>query len=119
MMDSSAYQPQQFLADRRLLHNAEHIQPEERTSRVRSVPIASGVSVDLDMPVRMRDGVQLMANVYRPMASSPAAVLLSVTPYSKDATPDLWWCRRTRAACTSQQGMRVCSPTATPRIITS
>jgi len=61
---------------------------EERTSRVNSVPIASGVSVDRDVPVRMHDGVQLMANVYRPVASSPAPVLLSVTPYSKDATPD-------------------------------
>jgi predicted acyl esterase len=55
---------------------------------VNSVPIASGVSIDRDVPVRMRDGVQLMANVYRPVASGPAPVLLSVTPYSKDATPD-------------------------------
>ena len=46
------------------------------------------VYVDRDVPLGMRDGVQLMANVYRPMASSFALVLLSVTPYDKDATPD-------------------------------
>jgi len=51
MMESSAA--------RRLLHNVEYAstsRAEERTSRVSSVPIASGVILDRDVPVRMRDG---------------------------------------------------------------
>jgi hypothetical protein len=55
---------------------------------VKSITITSGVNLDRDVPVRMRDGMRLMANVYRPVASGPAPVLVSVTPYSKDATPD-------------------------------
>ena len=41
------------------------------------------VVVDLDVPVPMRDGVQLRANVYRP-AEGRWPVLLTRLPYGKD-----------------------------------
>lgn len=53
-----------------------------------SVPIASGIRVERDVRVHIPDGVRPMVNVYRPVASSPAPVLLSVTPYGKAVTPD-------------------------------
>src|SRR5258707_12138503 len=36
----------------------------------------------------MRDGVDLMANVFRPAVDRPCPVVMSVTPYGKDALPD-------------------------------
>jgi predicted acyl esterase len=50
--------------------------------------ITSGVILDRDVPVPMHDGVHLMANVFRPSTAGPAPVLMSVTPYGKDALPD-------------------------------
>src|SRR5260370_19859329 len=50
--------------------------------------ITSCATMDRDVPVAMRDGVLLMANVFRPFAPGPAPVLMSVTPYGKDALPD-------------------------------
>ncbi|WP_445169023.1 CocE/NonD family hydrolase [Mycolicibacterium sp. Dal123E01] len=46
---------------------------------------------DHDVAVRMRDGVTLRANVYRPPGDGPFPVILSVHPYGKDKLP-----RRTR-----------------------
>lgn len=46
---------------------------------------------DRDVAVRMRDGIILRANVYRPHGDGPFPVILSVHPYGKDALP-----RRTR-----------------------
>ncbi len=46
---------------------------------------------DCDVAVRMRDGVTLRVNVYRPPGGGPFPVILSVHPYGKDALP-----RRTR-----------------------
>jgi putative CocE/NonD family hydrolase len=40
-----------------------------------------------DVPVRMRDGVTLRLNVYRPPGDGPFPVLLSAHPYGKDALP--------------------------------
>lgn len=42
------------------------------------------VRVDFDVPARMRDGVTLRANVYRPDDDARHPVLLSRTPYGKD-----------------------------------
>src|SRR5262249_59656438 len=53
--------------------------------------IASHVALDRDLAVPMRDGVRLMVNVYRPLPPRPAPVVMSVTPYSKDATPDWFY----------------------------
>jgi predicted acyl esterase len=41
-----------------------------------------------DLPVVMRDGVRLFANLFRPTADGPHPVILSVTPYGKDKLPD-------------------------------
>jgi putative CocE/NonD family hydrolase len=54
---------------------------------------ASGVEIALDVPVRMRDGVVLRANVYRPAgAGGPWPTLLLRTPYRKDLASELAWC---------------------------
>jgi uncharacterized protein len=54
----------------------------------KSERVTSGVILDRDVPVPMRDGVQLLVNVFRPLTPGPAPVLMSVTPYGKDATSD-------------------------------
>lgn len=54
----------------------------------KSERVTSGVTLDRDVPVPMRDGVRLMANVFRPLTPSRAPVLMSVTPYGRDALPD-------------------------------
>jgi putative CocE/NonD family hydrolase len=42
------------------------------------------VKVDFEVPARMRDGVTLRANVYRPDGDGPWPTLLTRTPYGKD-----------------------------------
>jgi hypothetical protein len=49
------------------------------------------VKAALDVPARMRDGVMLRANVYRPGGSASWPTLLTRTPYGKDL-PGLSWC---------------------------
>jgi putative CocE/NonD family hydrolase len=46
----------------------------------------ASVTVQLDVPARMRDGTILRANVYRPAGDGPWPTLLTRTPYEKDAT---------------------------------
>jgi uncharacterized protein len=46
-------------------------------------PVRS-VKVELDVPARMRDGVTLRANVYRPEGEGPWPTLLTRSPYGKD-----------------------------------
>jgi hypothetical protein len=46
------------------------------------------VKFERDLPVTMRDGLRLFANVFRPDDAAPHPVVLSVTPYGKDNTPD-------------------------------
>ena len=41
-----------------------------------------------DLPVPMRDGRRLFANLFRPPDDQPLPVILSVTPYGKDQLPD-------------------------------
>ena len=52
---------------------------------------AASVAVKLDVPARMRDGVTLRANVYRPAGSGPWPTLLMRTPYGKDELPAVGW----------------------------
>ncbi|HET8815032.1 MAG TPA: CocE/NonD family hydrolase [Solirubrobacterales bacterium] len=52
---------------------------------------AGGVQVELDVPVRMRDGVTLRANVFRPEGPEPRPVLLARTPYGKDDLTAIGW----------------------------
>jgi putative CocE/NonD family hydrolase len=49
---------------------------------------ARSVTVEFDVPARMRDGVTLRANVYRPEGEGPWPTLLSRTPYGKDAVEE-------------------------------
>lgn len=48
--------------------------------------------VDRDVSVRMRDGMVLRVNVYRPPGSGPFPVILAAHPYGKDRLPKRrWW----------------------------
>jgi len=42
------------------------------------------ITVDFDVPAKMRDGVTLRANVYRPQGEGQWPVLLTRLPYGKD-----------------------------------
>ncbi|MCV7019178.1 Acyl esterase [Mycolicibacterium aichiense] len=55
------------------------------------VPAPDDLLKDHDVAVRMRDGVTLRVNLYRPPGQGPFPVIVSVHPYGKDALP-----RRTR-----------------------
>ena len=46
--------------------------------------IKEGIIVEKDVPVPMRDGVKLAANVFRPDKGGKFPVIMSFTPYSKD-----------------------------------
>jgi putative CocE/NonD family hydrolase len=46
--------------------------------------VNQGVHVDFDVPAKMRDGVTLRANIYRPGADGNYPVLLTRLPYGKD-----------------------------------
>ncbi|MFJ7325422.1 CocE/NonD family hydrolase [Streptomyces cyaneofuscatus] len=47
----------------------------------------SDITKDQDVPVRMRDGVTLRLNLFRPSGDGPFPVLLSAHPYGKDKVP--------------------------------
>ena len=55
---------------------------------MKSIRINMDVIFDQDVEVRMRDGVRLMTNVFRPAVNRPCPVVMSVTPYGKDVMPD-------------------------------
>src|SRR4051794_27520703 len=46
-------------------------------------PDASAVTVETNVRVKMRDGVSLVADIYRPKADGPLPVLLTRTPYNR------------------------------------
>jgi len=50
------------------------------------MPTRPGVTIEFDVPARMRDGVLLRANVYRPEGEGPWPTLLERTPYDKNGT---------------------------------
>ncbi len=60
----------------------------------------ANVSITKDVPVRMRDGATLYADVYLPEEGGPFPVLLMRTPYNKTQAQDsvyahpLWYARR-------------------------
>jgi putative CocE/NonD family hydrolase len=59
-------------------------------SRVRfpaDVPARNDILLDNRVPVRMRDGVTLYADVYRPTGNGRHPVILSITPYSTERFP--------------------------------
>ncbi|HVB24966.1 MAG TPA: CocE/NonD family hydrolase [Ktedonobacteraceae bacterium] len=49
-----------------------------------AMQIGQQITVDFDVPARMRDGVILRANVYRPVGEGTWPVLLTRLPYGKD-----------------------------------
>jgi predicted acyl esterase len=53
----------------------------------KSMPQSSMI-LERSIPVPMRDGVRLFANLLRPPADGPWPVIMSVTPYGKDNFPD-------------------------------
>jgi uncharacterized protein len=56
------------------------------------------VTVELDVPLRMRDDTVLRANVYRPDGEGPWPVLLRRTPYGKDLPGEVTWLDPVHAA---------------------
>ena len=52
---------------------------------VQPMPGMPHVTVERDVPSRMRDGVTLYADVYRPAEEGPYPVILMRTPYGKEA----------------------------------
>jgi len=46
------------------------------------------IVLERDLRVPMRDGVTLLANLFRPRSDEPHAVIISVTPYGKDKLQD-------------------------------
>jgi uncharacterized protein len=56
------------------------------------------LTITRDVPARMRDGVVLRANVYRPVGPEPRPTLLARTPYGKDLPGASAWLDPVRAA---------------------
>jgi putative CocE/NonD family hydrolase len=56
----------------------------ERLFVFMAMQIGQQIAVDFDVPARMRDGVILRANVYRPVGEGTWPVLLTRLPYGKD-----------------------------------
>lgn len=48
----------------------------------------ASIAIERDIAVPMRDGVRLLANLYRPAEEGPHPLIMSVTPYGKDRLPD-------------------------------
>src|SRR5690242_755770 len=61
-----------------------------RPEHVHAEP-SNQVTVEFDVPARMRDGVTLRANVYRPAGSGTWPTLLTRTPYGKHVPGELLW----------------------------
>lgn len=49
----------------------------------------AGVTIEYDVPVPMRDGVVLRADVYRPEGQGPWPVIVSRTPFGKSDNYEL------------------------------
>lgn len=69
-------------------------------------PAPAETVVERDVAVTMPDGVVLRVNVYRPPGPGPFPVILSASPYGKDALP-----RRTRRGWTFSPQYRVMNQT--------
>ncbi len=52
-------------------------------------PMPADITKDRDVPVRMRDGVTLRLNLFRPAGEGPFPVIMSAHPYGKDEVPKL------------------------------
>ena len=54
---------------------------------VKVAAIGSGIHVDWDVPIEVRDGTVLRVNVFRPPGSGAYPVVMSAHPYGKDKIP--------------------------------
>ncbi len=63
------------------------VQDGRRVRFPADVPPRNDILLDNHVPVRMRDGVTLYADVYRPAGGGRHPVLLSITPYSTERFP--------------------------------
>ncbi|MGH2350335.1 MAG: CocE/NonD family hydrolase, partial [Chloroflexota bacterium] len=84
----------------------------------RPLPGLPGVTVQRDVPSRMRDGVTLFADVYRPAGEGPFPVILMRLPYDKTQAENItyshpsWYARHgymvvvqdVRGCCVSEGG---------------
>jgi uncharacterized protein len=52
-------------------------------SKIEKVPGAPGVTVERDVPLKMKDGVTLYSDIYRPEGEGPFPVILIRLPYDK------------------------------------
>ncbi|MFF7252364.1 CocE/NonD family hydrolase [Streptomyces microflavus] len=71
----------------------------------------SDITRDQDVPVRLRDGVTLRLNLFRPFGDGPFPVLLSAHPYGKDQVP-----KRTRGRWSLNPQFRIMNQPAPLRI---
>ncbi|MFE4082766.1 CocE/NonD family hydrolase [Paenarthrobacter sp. YIM B13468] len=55
------------------------------------IDTTASATVDFDVPARMRDGVVLRADVYRPSGAGPWPTLVVRTPYNKGGAADNLW----------------------------
>ncbi len=65
----------------------------DAAARVRfpaDVPPRNDIRIDNRVPVKMRDGVTLYADVYRPVGEGRYPVVVSRTPYSTERFPSAW-----------------------------
>ena len=63
------------------------VQDAPRVRFPADVPPRNDIVLDNHVPVRVRDGVTLYADVYRPTGNGRHPVLLSITPYSTERFP--------------------------------
>src|SRR5438045_7965802 len=81
----------------------------------RPIPGFDSVSVERDVPARMRDGVILYADVYRPAAPGRYPVILFRHPYDKAAVASLtyahaaWYARHGYVVVNQDVRGRYCS----------
>jgi len=53
-------------------------------------PPSNDIRLENYVPIRVRDGVTLYADIYRPVAAGKYPVLVSRTPYSTERMPDAY-----------------------------
>ncbi len=73
-----------------IMANSETITFNVDESRVRNlwgVPREARITFQRDLPAKMRDGVSLMTNLFRPEGEGRYPVIISLSPFGKDTLP--------------------------------
>lgn len=81
-----------------LLANRADFEPEAWIDRVTDIWLGSGMIVERDVRIPMRDGVLLAADIYRPAGEGPFPVLVYRTPYGKDSAAEAYGTHRAAVA---------------------